>query len=140
LNAVKANHRRPRRIALRALAAALTLLLLGGQALATLHQLVVPHRLCAEHGHLIHAEKPAARSEYRSTQGPLVQTGSRDGDEHGHCALAVRRDELRSAVLLSNEACVSPPIIALATKLFARVEPSAGPPLFELAPKQSPPG
>ena len=136
---VKPDDRRFSLLALRALAAAVTLSLLGGQALGTLHQLLVPHQLCAEHGHLVHANRPAAKALSRTPKGPRLETAASDGDEHAHCALAFRRSEFSSVVRISDGAVVAPPPSSVPLSACGLVELSAGPPLLSLAPKQSPP-
>jgi hypothetical protein len=133
---------RPRRPlqALRALAAAVTLLLLAGQALATLHQLIVPHQLCAEHGHLVHAKRSSARTpSSEQPLGELAQPGARDSDEHAHCSLAVRREERRCVLGNATASVSAPSECSASTPALERAAPSAGPPLLLLAPKQSPP-
>lgn len=94
---------------LRATAASVALFaLLGvGHLLPALHFALVAHRICAEHGELVHEAAPAPVVAERSS-GPELVVGEHAAHEHEHCgvlalsgspavALSATGRELRSA-------------------------------------------
>ena len=91
-----------RSVGLRAAAAAIALFaLLGvGHVLPALHFALVAHRICAEHGELLHdaAPEPSAEAGSRSSVPELLFSSSREpqpgvvagqhaGHEHDHCGV-----------------------------------------------------
>ncbi|HTV19015.1 MAG TPA: hypothetical protein VMG12_10100 [Polyangiaceae bacterium] len=73
---------------LRATAASVALFaLLGvGHLLPALHFALVAHRICAEHGELVHEAEPAPAAESRSSAPELV-AGVHAAHEHEHCGV-----------------------------------------------------
>ncbi len=127
--------------ALRALAAVLVALLLLAQGASALHELLVPHRVCAEHGHRVHGNAASVGSFQVSRAGglPVAIPGSAaEPEAHEHCALPARPQQ--TGVCLEH-----PSIGELARVLhFSRLPVEraplrAGPPILLVAPKQSPP-
>jgi hypothetical protein len=126
---------------LRWLALALVATLLVTQTSSVLHELLISHRVCAEHGHRIHANGTAERGldGRASDRGPTAESSSAaDSDHHEHCVAPARPEPtgvslLRAAVatlaLIADEELVAP----------ARAAFDAGPSLLLVAPKQSPP-
>jgi len=73
---------------LRATAASFALFaLLGvGHVLPALHFALVAHRICAQHGELLHEAEPASAAESRSSVRELV-VGQHAEHEHEHCGV-----------------------------------------------------
>jgi hypothetical protein len=120
---------------------AAALLLLGAQAFSTLHYVLVPHHLCAEHGVLedggASVTSAAHDATHEATTSAEAQPQS-DQDEHDVCSVATRQEH---AVLLER------PVLALTTLSEAQL-PSAytgvalvcdRAALLSSAPKTSPP-
>jgi hypothetical protein len=116
--------------------------LLAAQASQVLHQLLVRHEICAEHGEVVegggHADGPASLA----ARAAPVQSGVRavgDGELHAHD---------RCLAALGDGDAVTRDVAALArdlvsgTRLLARPTTPDGRraiPLYRLAPKNSPP-
>ena len=126
---------------LRWLAATLGAALLLTQLSSALHELLVTHRVCAEHGHRIHASDAAGPNFDRpaGVRGPAAGTSrGADSEHHEHCAAPARPD---SAGVQLQRAAVAmlAPIAGKALAAPARVSVVAGPSILLVAPKQSPP-
>ena len=130
-----------RRVAFRALATALAVLLLGGQALSALHEIIVPHEVCAEHGERVHGSSHAVASISKHAQpaNSISTSDTPEAHEHDHCTVVIRRVEQlaapgdHSTFLIAIDS-------TLASKIGKPRAPRAvGPALLQLAPKQSPP-
>ncbi len=107
---------------------------------ARLHEALVPHAICAEHGEPIEVSPGALReAAHRPHEsGPRVEAAGEAEDAHEHCEIAL----LESAKGLSAAlpAPGAPAIVALRAAEswpVARAETSV--PLVLLAPKHSPP-
>ena len=120
------------------LAAICATVTVGGQALGTLHYVVVRHVVCAEHGELIH-ESASVHQAARTQSGPdAALRASSAAHAHDHCGLLARANDERPA--LATASAVSPSPNFAYTSLSDSVElvrSSADILLF--APKQSPP-
>lgn len=109
---------RPRWLRLSAISIALFVLLGIGHVLPALHFALVAHRVCAEHGELLH-EAPvrgvAGQDELRSSHanGPssevsLVAAGGAAAHEHEHCGVLALPGSLGAPEALSSAACLVP--------------------------------
>jgi hypothetical protein len=119
---------------------ALSVLLIGGHTLTTLHTVLVPHEVCAEHGELVHVGHGGEKAKADAPPAPLGPAASQRADDehsHDHCSLAARTgDDLAVAGGGSAELAAVAPVapVALAPSLDAPVVPA-----LSAAPKQSPP-
>jgi hypothetical protein len=77
---------------------AAALLLLGAQAFSTLHYVLVPHHLCAEHGVLEDGGASVTSAAHEATPSAEAQRPS-EQDEHEVCSVATRQEH---AVLLER--------------------------------------
>ena len=129
-----------RRVAFRALATALAVLLLGGQALSLLHEIIVPHEVCAEHGELVHSSSHALAGVSRHAQpvNSISASNAPQAHEHDHCTVATRRVEQLAAPLEQSTYHIAIDSITAGIG-EAETASAVGPPLLQLAPKQSPP-
>jgi hypothetical protein len=114
--------------------------LLGAQALSTLHYVLVPHHLCAEHGVLEDggARAKASLDKAAPTTDSIAANASDDQDDHEACSLATRHEH---GVLLERPALQLAP-----STVGALVSSSSGvalkptrAALLSSAPKTSPP-
>lgn len=130
------------------MALCVALLCLGTQLSSTLHALVVPHEVCAEHGELVHGERgqsghapahaPVAAAPTQ-VAGATVQASDSEtaSHAHDHCTSACqRRDALHVRAPRSLLPLTASSKLAVKLALPARAATSA---LFSLAPKTSPP-
>jgi hypothetical protein len=128
-------------VSLRALAAVLVTALLLAHASNALHELLVPHRVCAEHGHRVHAnEAPegAALGTPR-VRGPAASPErAAEPVHHEHCAPPARPEGATAPPLRTKIATLAP-IVGKAPAATARLAVRAGPSILLIAPKQSPP-
>ena len=126
---------------LRVLALALTAALVLTQTSSALHELLVPHRVCAEHGHRIHAGQTASPRVDRpdGSQGPAARSHrAAESDHHEHCAPPAR-PEPGGLPLLRAVVAMLAPIGQGSAFATTRVVVHAGPAILLVAPKQSPP-
>jgi hypothetical protein len=126
---------------LRWLALTLVAALLVTQMSSVLHELLVSHRVCAEHGHRIHANGTAEPGLDRqvSDRGPAAESSrAADSDHHDHCTAPARPEPTGVSLLRAAVATLAP--IADEDRVAPeRVTFDAGPSLLLIAPKQSPP-
>jgi hypothetical protein len=129
----------------RAAASAIALVLLAAQATGLLHLVVVRHEVCPLHGDVVEhgaAQDPndgVAAVAVRPAPTPVVGRASHHARAHGHdhCLTAFANDDLVSpqptqiAFALVEREAARPRAVAVAAP--------RGPPLFRLAPKNSPP-
>lgn len=83
---------------------AAALLLLGAQAFSTLHFVLVPHHLCAEHGVLEDGGASVSNAAHDVTHEATTSAEAQpqgDQDEHDVCSVATRQEH---AVLLERPA------------------------------------
>ena len=128
-------------LVVRAIAAAVVFVLSGGQALGALHQLLIPHQICAEHGHFVHGSdaaglptgaKSAEKTAVSSLPGP-------ESHEHHDCCLAARSRDERS-VLSAQSVTIGSAEPETQELLDAGLSPTpSGRSILLFAPKQSPP-
>lgn len=131
---------RPRSLLGIALVCALTL----GQVLASLHYVVVPHTVCAEHGETIHGEAPGApdaasvRHGHDDDSWSAGAVSPRDQHDHDHCTHAVEvRSWLKRAP--AQAAALAPASVVLCTGDRPATASNPGVPVYLYAPKSSPP-
>jgi hypothetical protein len=127
---------------LRVLAALLVAALLLAQTSNALHELLVPHRVCAEHGHRVHADEVSERGigATAPVRGPAADAeGSTEPDHHEHCAPPARPEQARSGPVRAETATLAP-IAGKAPAVIARLGAVPGLAILLMAPKQSPPG
>jgi hypothetical protein len=125
--------------ALRVLAAALTIVLLSAQGASALHELLVPHRVCAEHGHRVHGSAlDHASAAPRTGAAPAALPGTADSEDHEHCALAARPEQTGLTLQRAPSSELAR-VADFARRSTERELLRAGPPLLLVAPKQSPP-
>lgn len=125
----------------RSLASLAILLQLTATTGTYLHQAVVRHEVCSEHGELIHggSEQPGA-AEDRAPESPVAVARPRpsDRDEHDPCGFtALLREHAQPD--RGSAAALLP---AIPSESISCHEPSgnfSGSELYELAPKTSPP-
>lgn len=125
----------------RGIATALSALLLGGVLGAVVHDALETHGVCLEHGDAVHMEAAPDGHDHRDAaethdDGLHVAASDEHDGSHGHC-------EVRVTTQLPNEQPATPPAVllpiarALETPRFVAPAPSV--PLYQLAPKSSPP-
>jgi len=118
-----------------------TLAMFGAQALSTLHFVVVPHHLCAEHGVLEDGTAAAQVDDHQGTPGASSTEASEpssDQDDHDACSVATRSEH---GVLLQRPALGRPSLLATdvasaSAGVLVKLERAA---LLSRAPKTSPP-
>jgi hypothetical protein len=121
---------------IRVLSAFAALLVAGEHGLASLHQALTPHEVCAEHGELIHADHQPAAAVAQGT-APAVEEGPRAEAEHHHCGV-IPASPARAPVATRASDCVAgAAALAQASEPFERHVVSAD--VLAFAPKQSPP-
>jgi hypothetical protein len=122
--------------------AALSICLLGAQGLLpSLHQTLVSHRVCAEHGELVeahHAHDGAA--DHADEAPPAVETelravAERDHDDHCDCVLGTF---VSSGAALRADAASFASLALLSLKV-ARADAVTSAEILSFAPKLSPP-
>lgn len=117
--------------------AALAALLIGSEhSLASLHQALTAHAVCAEHGELVHADSAHGEALSRAAV-PAVEPGASAEAEHHHCG-TVPAAPLRAPAATAATVHVSTPYVAIeparAPKTFV-----PAPDVLGFAPKLSPP-
>ena len=128
---------------LRVLAAALLVVFGAGQTLPAAHFLLVSHRVCAEHGELVHEEHATAQADIAAPSPPEQRSTALNGlpsreHAHDHCSALA---PLHSAGLaLTEQVSVSLPPLACA-RSAASVPRHAhrAIALLDYAPKLAPP-
>lgn len=127
---------------IRALAAAVILMLAGGPALGALHQLLTPHRICAEHGHFVHGRGEASGSlaSSKGAEKPAVSSESGpESHEHHDCCLAARSRDERAVLLAESPTIEAAALEAQQPHAEGASTALSGPSILSFAPKQSPP-
>lgn len=121
---------------IRAVAAFVALLVAGDHGLASFHQALTAHEVCAEHGDLVH-ETSTHAGPVALGSGVGVEQGASAEEDHHHCG-AVPAAPTRAPVVAGSETVSAPPLaLARASKSFEGAAPSAD--VLTYAPKQSPP-
>jgi hypothetical protein len=111
-------------------------LIAGEHTLASLHQALTPHELCAEHGELVHSEHQADTDTARDT-GPAFDASPQAEAEHHHCGVVPAAPARAPAATPGNAYAVAPPALILASRPFER--PVLSLDVLAFAPKLSPP-
>ena len=121
---------------IRAVAAFVAFLVAGDHGLASFHQALTAHEVCAEHGELVHT---ASTHEGVGRHGsvPAVEQGAGAEADHHHCG-AVPAAPTRAPAVTRSEAVAEPPL-ALATFLVSFESAALALHVLAYAPKQSPP-
>lgn len=112
---------RPSALRSSAVAIALFVLLGIGHVLPALHFALVAHRVCAEHGELLHDASPrdatvqralrSSRPSAPTTLGVLlVAAGGADRHEHEHCGVLALPGSLGAPEALPSAACRLPAV------------------------------
>lgn len=117
------------------------LAMFGAQALSTLHFVLVPHHLCAEHGVLEDGTARAKADDHagtRETASPEASEQSRELDDHDACNVATRGEHavLRERPVLGRAALVETDAAGVSAGVLVELERAA---LLSRAPKTSPP-
>ena len=126
---------------LRVLAAMIVAALLVTQTSSALHELLVPHRVCAEHGHRIHAGEASDWGFDAPARGRGPGVGAdltEESDQHHHCAPPARPEPAALLLQRATDAILAP-ITGGRALAATRVLVHAGPTILLYAPKQSPP-
>ena len=121
---------------IRAVAAFVAFLVAGDHGLASFHQALTAHEVCAEHGELVHT---AAGHEGVGRHGsvPAVEQGAGAEADHHHCG-AVPAAPTRALAVTRSEALAAPPLAVAAFSVsFESAALTAH--VLAYAPKQSPP-
>ena len=119
-----------------ALAACLGLV---SQLVALVHLWLVPHTRCAEHGETIHDDRPHAPRLARTPNVLAVDDASSESsleDGHDHCQILTERRAPGGSHVTSVAGVTS---IVDAPFVVGERPEGAGPPLYRIAPKVSPP-
>ena len=121
----------------RALAALAALLVAGEHGIASLHQALTAHEVCAEHGELVHAGEHEAQTASHAPV-PAVEPGASVEASHHHCG-AVPAAPMRAPTPRAQTLVFAPEL-----GVFAQAEPFESvvstPDVLAYAPKLSPPG
>ena len=137
----RVRHRRPPRKAwfsawIRAVAAFAAFLIAGDHGLASLHQALTAHEVCAEHGELVHTG--SVRSNVASHERvPAVQGATEVEAEHHHCGTVPASPKRAPTVSASSELAVAP--LADDPTSASLPAPVPATDVLAFAPKQSPP-
>lgn len=123
---------------LRASAASLALFVLlgAGQLLPAFHFAFVVHRVCAEHGELVHDAGPGPQAS--RSEGPAAVAGGDFSHQHEHCGLAVLPRTFGTAMAAADELVGSAGTSALSPSVSERAAHIAIE-LLAYAPKLAPP-
>jgi hypothetical protein len=129
-------HRKAVSVWVRALAALAALLVAGEHSIASLHQALTAHEVCAEHGELVHAAEHEARTVSHASV-PAVEPGASVEASHHHCG-AVPAAPMRAPAPSAQTAILAPePGIFAQAESFESVDST--PDVLAFAPKLSPP-
>jgi len=121
---------------IRAVAALAVVLIAGDHSLASLHQALTVHEVCAEHGELVH-EGGAHVGTTAPGSVPAVESGAVAEEEHHHCGVVPAAPTRAPAVAAAFE-CAAAPLAALGSfESFESELPT--PNVLAFAPKLSPP-
>ena len=125
---------------LRLTAAAFAALLAGGELFAGMHEAIVQHVICEEHGETIHLAATGGSPSAASSSDELASgTGSpataSAEDEHVHCSVVASRPSLAPSA--SGHALALLDGFELPRAVSLDLVPAV--PLLRLAPKTSPP-
>lgn len=126
---------------LRALAAFIALLLSGSSLAQTVHFLLIPHAICAEHGELVElgGQADAHHEPHEASRSVAISEHGEADAGHDHCEVLARSErELSLPPIASFELPAAPRSLEQALPV---VEESArhARPLLDVAPKTSPP-
>jgi hypothetical protein len=128
---------------LRALSVALCLLLGVGYVLPALHFAFVAHRVCAEHGELLHSSSGVElagthRSPEESVGSISISPGNAAAHEHEHCGTLALPGSVGAAFAARDSAGMLPVLRAALPPCQSRVA-HVDVPLLLYAPKLAPP-
>jgi hypothetical protein len=112
-------------------------LIAGEHALASLHQALTPHELCAEHGELVHADHALAGNEAAHGTTPAVDAAPQAEPEHHHCGVIPTAPARASVVAPGGECTVGAGALSSTTSPCERAVFSVD--VLAFAPKASPP-
>jgi hypothetical protein len=121
---------------IRALAALAALLVAGEHGLASMHQALTAHEVCAEHGELVHSGELEGTTVSHASV-PAAEPGASAEAAHHHCG-AVPAAPLRAPAARVQAAVLAPePTIFAQAESFESVVST--PDVLAFAPKLSPP-
>lgn len=110
-----------------------------GNVGAALHQLLVAHKVCAEHGEAVHGDGsralPDVAADSRAVESALAAEAP---DGHGHCGLSFNRRE-RFSLAPETSRCGKALASACSALVPAAKHQPRGVAALRLAPKTSPP-
>lgn len=116
------------------------LAMFGAQALSTLHFVLVPHHLCAEHGVLEDGTASAQDASHEGTQEAASTQASApsDPDDHDACSVATRSEHgvLLERPALGRLTLVGTDVASASAGVLLKLERAV---LLARAPKTSPP-
>jgi hypothetical protein len=121
---------------IRVLSAFAALLIAGEHSLASLHQALTPHDICAEHGELVHAEHQAIGETAHGT-APAVDEGPQAEPEHHHCGVVPAAPGRAPVVASDSECAFGAAALEPSTVLLHRSAVTSD--VLAFAPKASPP-
>jgi hypothetical protein len=121
---------------IRTVAALAAWLIAGEHSLASLHQILTVHEVCAAHGELVHADETHGTiASHRST--PAFESGAQAEAEHHHCGTVPAAPLRAPAVGAPSECAPAPVAVFESFESFERELPTAD--VLAFAPKLSPP-
>jgi hypothetical protein len=122
----------------RAAASAIALALLVAQATGFLHLALAPHETCPEHGELIEQAAPPSPSSVAVAPAGTTVRGVPRAHLHAHDHCLAALGDADAAVAQSSFEL--PPVVErLGPAAQVVIVSARGPPLYRLAPKNSPP-
>lgn len=118
----------------------------GAQALSTLHFVLVPHHLCAEHGVLEDSHEGEQAHDHSSPESSSPESSSSEATEqsteldgHDACSVATRTEHgaRLEGPALGQPTLVGTDVASASAGVLVKLERAA---LLSRAPKTSPPG
>lgn len=127
---------------MRVWSALLCALFVVAQLASFAHEAFNSHVVCAEHGELIHVDRPALaladHGAHAASHQLLGVSDSRAPRDHEHCGLAAANRERTLELHVQSSVAIAPADSPASIEV-RRTEDRSSIPLFLLAPKQSPP-
>lgn len=121
---------------IRAIAAFVVVVVAGDHSLASLHQALTAHAVCAEHGELVHGGA-AHVAPTAPSSAPAVAPGALAEEEHHHCGVVPAAPTRSPAVQAAAECPAAALALAESFRSFESDLPA--PDVLAFAPKLSPP-
>jgi hypothetical protein len=121
---------------IRAVAAFVVFVVAGDHSLASLHQALTVHEVCAEHGELVH-DGGAHGATTAPNSAPTAEPGAFAEDEHHHCGVVPAAPTRSAAVGAADECPLANLAVVETFDSFEADLPTAD--VLAFAPKLSPP-